>query len=360
MDGNLEHELSHALIGKYLSGDCSPEEAAAAQAWIQASPENGRTFEALQRLWAASAAESPAEDPVELATSFPVDAAWKKVQARIQASPPAQADTHVPVTLPLRPPVYRTRGRQWLGIAAAAVFAIGAYLVWMSQPNPVELGEYILTSGDKPLRDTLPDGSIVTLNAHSQIVFETKSFASASTRKVHQVQGEAYFDVARNPERPFVVQAGSSLIQVLGTEFNVRIDAGKGQVHVSVTEGKVRFADGRGADAKAIEMKVGNSATYNILQRTLLRDSLPDANATFWLTGNLVFQDRPLSQVVDELSARWQQPIRLANPAIGDCRLTATFQHPSIDSTLSMIAATFNLKVEHDETSFTLSGAGCQ
>jgi ferric-dicitrate binding protein FerR (iron transport regulator) len=357
MDGNLDHELSHALIGKYLSGDCSPEEAAAAQAWIQASPENGRTFEALQRIWTASAADTQAEDPAELATSFPVDAAWKKVQARIQASPPAQADTHVPVVLPLRPPVYRTLGRQWLGIAAAAVFAIGAYLIWMAQQKPAEPLLQNLASGDQPLRDTLPDGSIVTLNAHSRLVYSSSSFADAATRKVY-LQGEAYFDVARNPERPFVVDAMGTLVQVLGTEFNVRVAVP--QVQVSVTAGKVRFASGENANAKAVELVAGNSATYHAQRGTLVRDSLPDANATFWLTGNLVFQDRPLSQVVDELSARWQQPIRLANPAIGDCRLTATFQHPSIDSTLSMIAATFNLKVEHDETSFTLSGAGCQ
>jgi transmembrane sensor len=353
MDGNIEHELSHALIGKYLAGECSPEEAAAAQAWIQASPENGETYAALRRIWEDSQAAASTEEARQFVAGIDVDAAWSKVQARMQDRP----QVHVPVELPLRTQPRRTpQGRLWYVVAATLVLSIGTYLIWRSQQGPAAPQLLQWASGETPLRDTLPDGSIVTLNAHSQLEFPAE-FAGAATRAV-RLQGEAFFDVQRNPSQPFVIRAGDAEVRVLGTQFNVKATAQA--VAVSVTEGKVRFAAGPEASAPALELVAGKSATYAAATKALVQDSLPDANAAFWLTGELVFQDKPLSEVVAELGKRWQRPIQLANPAIGACRLTATFKRPSIESTVQMIANTFNLEVDQDETSITLSGAGCQ
>jgi transmembrane sensor len=338
MDGNIKHEPSHALIGKYLSGACSPEEAAAAQAWIQASPENGQTYAALEKIWLASQAEAHMQ--------VDVDAAWRKVQARMQA--PAQA------TLPMQPARKGFLRQWWIAAAAALVISIGTYVIWRTWQQAPAAQEMTWAAGETPLRDTLPDGSIVTLNAHSRLVFPAQ-FAGAATRAV-RLEGEAFFDVHRDPAQPFVITAGATEVRVLGTSFNVKET--EAAVSVSVTEGKVRFA--AAAAPAAVELAAGTSATFAAATRKIVRDSLPDANASYWLTGRLVFQDKPLSAVVAELSARWKKPVLLADPGIGNCRLTATFDHPSIESTLQMIAETFNLEVAQDATSFTLSGTACQ
>lgn len=343
MDGKHAHEHSHALIGKFLAGECSPQEEAEALAWIQASPENGATYAAMRRVWEASSAETPALD-----AGIDVDAAWRKVQARMTRA----------VELPLLPPApaRRLQGRLWFAVAAVLVVAVGAYLVWLAQQGPAAPQQLTWASGDAPLHDTLPDGSIVTLNAHSRLEFPA-TFADAATRAV-KLEGEAFFDVHRDPSQPFVITAGGTEVRVLGTAFNVRATAP--EVVVSVREGKVRFAASPETGAAAVELGAGKSATYRAATKVLVADSLPDANADFWLTGRLVFEDRPLDQVVAELGKRWQQPIRLADPAIGACRLTATFERPSIESTLQRIAETFNLQVAHDENTFTLSGEGCK
>jgi transmembrane sensor len=118
-------------------------------------------------------------------------------------------------------------------LAAAATFAV-AYLAWW---RPTHFTGEIATEVGALRVLTLPDGSLVTLNTDSEV----SAAFTPSERRIRLERGEAHFVVAKNPRRPFIVEAGGVSVRAVGTAFNVRFNAKA--VEVLVTEGKVRVDD---------------------------------------------------------------------------------------------------------------------
>lgn len=241
----------------------------------------------------------------------------------------------------------RFRGRALAGTAVAAVVALVWWLRTESPPaEPARAPSYALAA---PIEErSLDDGTLVALNrgAVIEVVF------TAEERRVHLVRGEASFAVAKNPARPFVVQAAGVDVRALGTSFNVRLDPKS--VEVLVTEGRVevtRPAAAREAAATAPLVEAG--------QRTVisLEASAPGprvapvsveqvAQALAWRPRRLDFTDEPLSGIVAEFNRR--NPVRLvvADPALGAMRLSATFRSDNVEGFVRLMESEFGIRAD--------------
>jgi transmembrane sensor len=343
MEGYNDSRVNYELLGKFLSGECTPAEARSVEEWLAASPENPKILEALQVLWAES------EEAAEQGTGVDVDAAWNKVQGRID-----QNDR-----LKLRRSVRKSPAMWFIRIAAGLflVACVGLVLMlnYFSKLPATEL--LSLKAEASSVTDTLPDGTIVTLNAHSELQYP-KQFAG-NERQV-QLKGEAYFDVAHDQAHPFRIHAGAADVRVLGTSFN--LIARGDLVKVAVQTGKVELTQVdtvAGKPKERVVLTKGMRGSYDAKTKAMeVSESLVE-NDLFWKTKTLVFQETPLTEVVAQLNQALGDSIVIGSDAIRNCPLTTTFEKPSIAAALNVIVATFNLQLIRDEKHYEIQGAGC-
>lgn len=183
----------------------------------------------------------------------------------------------------LRRATVARRWKMW-GVAAAALVPLMAVaLVWLviGKQTPASGDIYASVSTAKGERATvfLPDGTEVLLNSESTLTYG----ASLETDSVRMVQfsGEAFFKVAKNPTRPFVVDVDHDMtLRVLGTEFNINAPAGAPDMCVALTEGSVALAAPGGTKVKLAQ---GDLATYNRASHGFKVTHAPNDAATAWI-----------------------------------------------------------------------------
>lgn len=144
---------------------------------------------------------------------------------------------------------------------------------------------------------TLPDGSRVWLNAGSSLRFPT--LFTGAERKV-ELNGEAYFEIAKNTAMPFKVQSNNSEIRVLGTHFNVMAYDDEKQMSTTLLEGSVQILKG----ANKILIKPGQSAILNKATEKITIASADPDQAVAWKNGNFVFVDESIESIMRKVS-RW-------------------------------------------------------
>jgi transmembrane sensor len=153
--------------------------------------------------------------------------------------------------------------------------------------------------------------------------------------------GEAYFDVARDPQRPFIVAAGEVQVTAIGTAFNVH--KGSGHVRVTVTEGAIRVSAPGNAAAEA---KAGQQVEYALAERQLSVSSADTAVATAWRSGVLKFVDEPLRNVVADLNRYSERGIVIEDAGLEALPYTGTVFTGRIDQWLIALEDAFPLYVE--------------
>ena len=181
----------------------------------------------------------------------------------------------------------------------------------------------------------LPDGSMVELGGYSALSIE---FGSGQ-RRILVHRGQAFFKVAADPVRPFVVQAAGGNTKALGTQFDIRL-SGDGAV-VSVIEHAVEV---RGHDASSVTVDAGWQVSYDGSGiRAATQIDIETVQA--WRSNRLVFEDVPLRQVITEIERYRRGRILLADSTIGDIPITAVFDTAQMDSVLTNMAETLPVKV---------------
>lgn len=142
---------------------------------------------------------------------------------------------------------------------------------------------------------TLPDGSRVWMNADSKLIFPAKF--SGKSREV-SLEGEAYFEVAKDRTHPFIVKSRSQRVEVLGTHFNINSYADETAIKTTLLEGSVKVSDGNGSEAI---LKPGEAA---INKGNVSVEEVNTAEAVAWKDGNIAFREKTLEGIMRELS-RW-------------------------------------------------------
>lgn len=247
--------------------------------------------------------------------------------------------------------------RRWLPLAAAASVALalfGGYIAWAQFWTVAKPQVYV--SAIATHRDiTLPDGSTVALGGATTL---TTRF-SRHERRIDLGAGEAFFQVAHNAQRPFVVTAGDISIRDIGTAFDIRRTGQR--VTIAVTQGRVQIADnGRtsGPDASgagALEAVAGQLVSYDPAMSAMSVSSITPEQATAWRSDRLEFINEPLDVVVANINRYSTCPVTIADADLKTLSFTGTVKTDAIGSWLNALPRIFPLQVSNGGSQVILS-----
>lgn len=317
---------------KYLLDECTISERKQVEDWREAAPENLKEFEKLKEIWENSRV-------IVESTEVDTDAAWEKFKhLRDQKGRVGN------------PPM--VLGISWMrnkaiAIAASVIMVLGIGLLYKIIDKPIKtLPKSIATihieSALHPLKDTLPDGSIVTLNKNSWLSYP--EVFQDSIRKV-LMGGEIFFAVAADREKPFVVHTGSTEIRVLGTSFNIRNR--QGSTEVIVETGKVRVF----YHQKQVLLTAGKKAMIQEGDSLIWIEDNKNSLHQYFRSGQFICDNTPLIELAATLSDAYGVKVMVGNDVIGNMRITTTFHNNSLEEILSILEETMGVKcIQKDDS----------
>ena len=200
----------------------------------------------------------------------------------------------------------------------------------------------------------LSDGSLVWLRGDSKLVYYEKQDEGI---RYSELEGEALFEVAKDPARPFVIQCGEVRLRVLGTSFSVK--TGPDQLELKVLTGRVNLA----AEKRdvAVDVAPNEEVIYRnggIEKHTLTKD-IVDA-VTKDTEYNMEFSNAPMEGVFKKIERKFDVEVRFANPGIGRCRITADLTDQSLESTLQMVTEVLPVEYSRNGRIVTFTGNDCK
>ena len=199
----------------------------------------------------------------------------------------------------------------------------------------------------------LADGSRLVVNTASEVRVDF----SRTERTVELARGEAFFDVAKDASRPFVVRSGDVLVRAIGTKFSVRRLASG--TDVLVAEGRVHVARAASDTAKAppkpIELASGHRARVPTGGEPVLLSSVDPARATAWTSGKVEFEEATLAEVIGEVNRYTAKEFVLEDPVLGEIRLTGRFHVGDIESVKFALSERFGIAAAEERHRIRLS-----
>ncbi len=314
------------LLVKYLLGETLPEETEQAEEWISASIDHQQYFQQLKTVWESS------RQAFNYATPDKEDA-WQRFRKKANKSA---------LTRPAQKPV-RIRRRKFLTFAAviACLIVGGATLYVFLQPNRATIH-----SKNEVVTHTLPDGTIVTLNKNTTLVYASPF---KKEKRIVELRGEAFFDVASQPDLPFVVKANNVTVTVLGTSFNVSASADTTEVIVAT--GRVEVSD----QNQVVLLTPHQKAIISTNESRIEKKKISGELYNYYKTKALICNETPLNELVIALNEIYPQHIVIADRQLDSLPLTATFHDQPLDTILSVIDQTFDqVEVVHRKNQIIL------
>jgi transmembrane sensor len=307
----------------------------AAAVWftrLQQADASGDDWLAFERWLATSPAHAAAYDRLE-ALSSELDELAPELRRALAAPEPRPAERH------RRAGMAVTR-RRWLAGGGAAVAAgLAGVIVLRPEMRPALFASpaaaaTIYEAIPGQTREVqLADGTRIKMNAGSRLSVRFDRDA----RHVEMAEAEAAFDVAHDPNRPFLIQVGDREVRVVGTEFNLRRRAGK--VVLTVRRGLVEVR--RAGDAAADPQRVapGQQLTHVEASGSSLLAAVNPEEAFGWTSGRLICRDQPLSELAAELGRHFGRSIRVADAETGAARFTGVLVLDEEGAVMNRLAA---------------------
>lgn len=303
-------------VARLDNGQPSPQTLADFKFWINQSPAHKRAFESYVELW----------DGMNIATEL--------VPPRHQRSSWAGF----------------TQPRRRVAWALASVLLLAVFtLQLLPSSDPV----YRTAVGEQRLV-SLPDGSTVFLNTDTRIVVGYRQ----GRREIHLQRGEALFDVAHKPDRPFEVYAGKGMVRAVGTVFSVYLRPS--DVEVVVTDGAVEIGAApleldneseQEAPASELSMmpprvKAGHIATFDrhTAQHIEQAELQKSANKTAWHHGLLLFEDESLQLVIEQMGRYTSERFIIPEQSLRDFKVSGQFRVGDTDAMLEALRISFNIQ----------------
>lgn len=286
------------LHGEGATGD----DWASFEHWLQASPAHARAYERLEAIWTE------------------LDDDRDALAAALSEAAPVRR-------------VARARPR-WIWPAAAALAASVAVAVGVALTlRPAVTPALYETRPGQLAEVTLADGTRVRLNAATRLSVVMEPHA----RRVQMADGEAVFDVAHDPARPFLIAVGDRQVKVAGTEFDLRHRAGS--TELTVRRGVVEVRPAGVAAAPPARVTIGEQYAHRDGDpgATVARTDVADAFD--WTQGQLIYRDRPLSEVAADISRRFAVDVRPADPQTAAVRFTGVLVTDSAPQVLKRLEA---------------------
>lgn len=303
------------LIRKYHNNQCTAEEKKAVENWMR------------EESW-PEAFETPAEREEELPKMW-------ELPARAKLLPP-----------------YR-----WAGIAASVLIlvAVGTTFflrrAWQSNPqNQMKSALSEITTANGQTRQvTLEDGTIVHLNVGSSLRFPAHF---SDTLRHLILLGEAYFEVAKDTTRPFVIKTSKTETRVLGTRFNLKAYEGE-STELVVTEGKVAFLPV--ADKHYMVILTANERAVLDRDNRIMKDNVYAARHVAWRHNRLVLDDIPLSAIVPILERQFNVRVVVKTLSLTNKHYSGSFESPDLEKLMDDMAYVVGFKYQIRDSTVTIT-----
>ncbi len=392
----MAKKIDYVLIVRFLAGETSEKENETLNEWLKSDPENRQAFEELRYIWQNSIS---ARDHFK--SFFGTDGDWEELKQRITKE---QFDENVTVgntdseelgkaleieesevnfkksfaedSVPSPGTVSATEGKifdprsnrkfySFVSIAAVFLVAIISglsvyYLYDRGYFAPEETEDQfvlreISTTKGQQINLYLSDGTMVHLNAESRI--EMPQEFHPDRREIH-LKGEGYFEVAEDPDKPFIIYSEGSVVEVLGTSFGVRTYPEDEYTQVVVRNGRVSVGQ------TLTECENNNKVILNDLQAAHIYRETGDIETQdvddidlylIWTEGFMKFRETPMDEVARQLERRYNVNVEFVDPGISELSLTAELKSRNMRNVLNVIAVSLDLDFEMDDSSVYLS-----
>ncbi len=336
--GNETDTMQDELIIRHLTGEASAEEEKHLREWMAQLPENEKYYVDLKKVFELSSIHlTQTKQEIDI----DVNQEWREFVSTIEKK-----------EAPVRTLVPENQARPWLRIAATImlVAASGFVINYFVFRN----ADVKFQTADTTQSITLPDGSTVILNKHSELSY---SSAFGETNRSVSLRGEAFFEIERDLQKPFIISVNKAEVKVLGTSFNVQGYDNRKEIEVTVQTGLVKFSVPE--ENKEVKLEAGQKGIYSKAAKDLKSAVNPDINFLAWNTRKLVFTENDLRSVIATLNRTYQVNITLPTNIPASCVVTVTFDHQSLESVLNVLKTTLNLEYRITGDQIEIMSAGC-
>jgi transmembrane sensor len=323
-DRNQAEHAAATWIAKRDAGLWTADDAAAFEAWLAESTSNRAAYYRFNGAWQEAGRLNAL-----------INAGGPAATIRGSGSTGAAFIGAAPTGAASSPRVIASK--RLMALAAAVVLAIGA-AVFIFQDHLLPRDGYSTVVGGLQAVP-MPDGSTVTLNTDSEI----RLALSEKERRVELKQGEAFFDVAKDPNRPFVVTVAGQRIIAVGTAFSVRREGN--DIRVIVEEGRVRV-EVPGKDAALMEPLPAGSVLRTSSNEVLVQKK-PIAEieqSLSWRSGLLTFRDTPLADAVAEFNRYNKRKIVIEDPEVAALQVGGIFRATNLDPFVHLLQDGFPVR----------------
>lgn len=306
---------------EFRTGEVHGSDRARFDEWLRRSPEHVQAYLVIAAGWA----ELPTSDPDQ----------WLDMPSLLQRAREAQ-DENVVTLSPRRMTPRRRTSRAWVARLGAASLAVALSLMfYVAQDDTYRTGV-----GEQRTVE-LVDGSTIELNVRSKI----RVHLSKNVREVDLIDGQALFHVAKDQTRPFIVRSGTAKVRAVGTQFDV-YRKGSGTI-VTVVEGRVAVLaaaqplQGESAPAASSFLAAGDQITVptdSTSSKVALKPIRTDvAAATAWVQKRLIFEETPLSKVVEEFNRYNTRRLVIVDPQLQLVEISGVYSASDPDSLLGFL-----------------------
>lgn len=317
----MEKDIYH-IASDYFSGRISETDRKYLNNWLEQLPENKQVFAELERVWKLTGSLQANVEP-------DVDQEWSRFLIN--------KDKGVMIPLPIESKV-RSIFSPLIRIAAIAipaVLVVGCLLFLFIIKSTSNQEWVAIQSGETAIEQVLPDGSKVWMNRNSSLSYP-KEFTGAQ-RKV-KLTGEGFFSVVKG-KGTFTIEAGTSEIKVLGTQFNVRNYLTEAATEVMVKEGKVSFASMADKQSNVV-LVTGEKGLLNNSTNEIQKSTSSNDNALGWFSHTLTFNNETLSEVANDISRYFNKKAVVRSGA--NITFTGTFTNPQLTEVLRTLNLSLN------------------
>lgn len=307
----MENRINH-IIARVLSGESSSDDILSLSEWLNEDEKNRDEFRRLKNYWDADVAFKHSVAP-----AFSADKLQQKINVQRRQTDRRQMWRNA---IPL--------------IAAACLLFIFSTAFFLYNTNDRTSEYYTLLAGEHTSHFTLEDGTVITLNKNSRLSYSDRY--GKGSRDV-KLEGEAYFEVAKDPGKPFQVKMNGASITVLGTHFNVKADAQSDDITATLVEGSIRFEGAK----QNIVMTPNQQLTFSRSTNKVDVKEIDTDTFTAWKDGLLKYKSISFTRLVENLKDIYQVEIQIDDERLADPSVTVsgTFdQKQSIEQILKVIS----------------------
>jgi len=333
------------LLANHLTGVASKKEEEELAEWIARSEENSELYARVTKIWSAGCNVFP-----KLDVDRALNRVWFRIRQRKQFNETSgfALKQHAPGSNVLSP-VARLH---MIRVAAALVVAVGGIYLLTILFSEREKGTVSLTFSTIQSIE-FSDGTRATCDVGSTITY-TQSLADARAREV-LLDGEAYFDVAKDSTSPFIIRTGIGRVEVLGTKLNVRAWRRNAQVVLAVQEGVVSFqSEGNDDVSKVVYLTKNEASRLTEGQFPSPPESVDISRYLSWMNKEIYFKNTPVAEVLDQLERWYNVTIEIADSSMLKFNITVFIENRPLVENLELISLVMNVQYVRDRNTIRI------